>query len=905
LPGRALGAPIEDAILKSADDIRATFLRYFEERGHRVVRSSSLVPANDPTLLFANAGMNQFKDVFLGQERRDYTRAASSQKCVRAGGKHNDLENVGRTARHLTFFEMLGNFSFGDYFKKEAIGFAWELLTTGLGLPADRLTVTIFKGEDGVPRDAEAHGFWLAHVSAGRIVELGAKENFWAMGDTGPCGPCSEIHFFQGDEIPCAEAAAGRKCLGVECECDRWLEIWNLVFMQYDRDASGTLTPLPAPCIDTGMGLERVAAVVQGRLWVYDTDLFQPIIQAVSARCGIAYGTAADHDVSLRVVADHLRSMTFLIADGVVPGNEGRGYVLRKIMRRAMRHGRKLGLEQPFLHDLTGAVVQRMASAHPELLGAARSVARVVLAEEEGFGATLKRALAVFQKTVERMRKEAPTDTLSGADAFRLYDTYGLPLDFLEELAQDHGLTVDQAGFEREMEAQRERARQATRMGSVTGDPVYLRLLEHGKTRFAGYESDVLEDALVLAVLKNGQMARRLDRGEEGEVVLDRTPFYAEAGGQVGDQGVIAAPGSAAEVTDTTQPLPGLHVHHVKVTAGGFEPGMTVRAQIDAERRKSVMRHHTGTHLMHAALRETLGTHVKQAGSLVAPDRLRFDFSHYQPVDAREMRHIENQVNAQILRDSPVRQHDMGRDEALAYGALAFFGDKYGDKVRVIEVPGFSKEFCGGTHVHQTGEIGLFLFTHEQGVSAGTRRVEALTGEAAVRRAQADQTILEELEETAKSDRRALVDEYAKLREQIKSLQRENERLRMKAANASGESGSSDILRVGEAQVWTPRFEGLDSRAHAQVVDEWRNRNRERPFVVLSTAVDDKGVHVISAVSESLKDRVKAPEVMKRLGLRGGGRPDFAQGGGVAPGDVDTLRRKAAELARQMLEGAA
>jgi alanyl-tRNA synthetase len=891
--------------LRSADEIRTTFLRFFEERGHRAVRSSSLVPANDPTLLFANAGMNQFKDVFLGREKRDYKRAASSQKCVRAGGKHNDLENVGRTARHHTFFEMLGNFSFGDYFKKDAIAFAWELLTRDLGLPEDRLTVTIFRGEGGVPRDAEAHGYWLAHVPADRILELGAKENFWAMGDTGPCGPCSEIHFHQGDQLPCDEVAAGRACLGVECECDRWLEIWNLVFMQFNRDAAGKLETLPAPSIDTGMGLERIAAVVQGKLSNYDTDLFQPIIQAVSARGGIAYGSDPEHDVSLRVVADHLRAMTFLIADGVVPGNEGRGYVLRKIMRRAMRHGRKLGLEQPFLHELTAVVVARMSGAYPELLGAAKSVANVVLSEEENFGATLKRALSVFQKTVDRLRKDGAAETLPGADAFVLYDTYGLPLDFLEELAQDHGLQVDQAGFEREMEAQRERARQASKMGSVAGDPVYMGLLERGKTLFTGYESPLVEDAQVLAVLKNGQMAARLDRGEEGELVLDRTPFYAEAGGQVGDQGVIAAPGSAAEVTDTRQPLPGLHVHHVKVTSGGFEPGMTVRAEIDAVRRASVMRHHTGTHLMHAALRETLGTHVKQAGSLVAPDRLRFDFSHYQPVDARELRHIENQVNAQILRDSPVQQHVMGREEALAYGALAFFGDKYGERVRVIEVPGFSKEFCGGTHVHQTGEIGLFLFSHEQGVAAGTRRVEALTGEAAVRRAQEDQTILEELEETAKADRRSLVDEYARLREQMKALQRENERLKKKAATASGDAGSSDILRVGEAQVWTPRFEGLDSRAHAQVVDEWRNRNRERPFVVLSTAVDDKGVHVISAVSESLKDRVKAPEVMKRLGLRGGGRPDFAQGGGVAPGDVDALRRKATELARQMLEGAA
>jgi alanyl-tRNA synthetase len=452
------------------------------------------------------------------------------------------------------------------------------------------------------------------------------------------------------------------------------------------------------------------------------------------------------------------------------------------------------------------------------------------------------------------------------------------------------------------MEAQRERARSSSKMGAVTGDPVYMRLLEHGRTRFAGYESPVVEDAQILAVLKDGQMARRLDKGEAGEIVLDRTPFYANSGGQVGDQGVIAAPGAAAEVGDTTQPLQGLHVHHVKVTAGHFEAGMAVRAEIDAERRAAIMRHHTGTHLMHAALRETLGTHVKQAGSLVAPDRLRFDFSHYQPVSPRDLRTIENQVNAQVVRDTPVQQHNMGRDEALAYGALAFFGDKYGEKVRVIEIPGFSKEFCGGTHVHETGEIGLFLFTNEQGISAGTRRVEAVTGEAAVRRAQEDQGILEELEEAAKTDRRALVDEYAKMREQLKALQRENENLKKKAAIGSGDAGSSDILRVGEAQVWTPRFEGLDSRAHAQVVDEWRNRNREKPFVVLSTAVDDKGVHVISAVSESLKDRVKAPEVMKRLGLRGGGRPDFAQGGGVAPGDVDALRRKAAELARQMLE---
>ncbi|PYQ12435.1 MAG: alanine--tRNA ligase [Acidobacteria bacterium] len=884
----------------SADEIRAAFLAFFASRGHRVVRSSSLVPESDPTLLFANAGMNQFKDVFLGKEKRDYARAASSQKCVRAGGKHNDLENVGQTARHHTFFEMLGNFSFGDYFKKDAIEFAWQLLTRDLALPADRLKVSIFKGEDGVPRDADAHGFWRAHVSEDRILELGANENFWAMGDTGPCGPCSEIHFFQGNELPCLEEQAGRPCRGVECECDRWLEIWNLVFMQYDRDASGRLTPLPAPCIDTGMGLERITAVVQGKLSNYDTDLFQPLIVAVAARTATAYGASSEGDVSLRVVADHLRAMTFLIADGVMPGNEGRGYVLRKVMRRAMRHGKKLGVDGPFLHELVHAVVARMDGAYPELLTHADTVSRVVRAEEERFGTTLKQAFAVFEQVAAR---HASAGRIPGGDAFRLYDTYGLPLDFTEELAREKGLDVDREGFDRELQAQQERARQSSKMGAVTGDPLYLGLLEKGKTRFVGYESLTLEDARVLAVLKDGQLARRLDAGQDGQVILDRTPFYGASGGQVGDHGWMSAEGSTAEVTDCQIPVPGLYVHDVKVTAGGLEPGMTVRVQVDEARRSGAMRHHTATHLLHAALREQLGTHVKQAGSLVAPDRLRFDFSHFQGLGARELRHIENRVNGVVLKDAALQTKVMGREEALAYGALAFFGDKYGERVRVVEVPGFSKEFCGGTHVEHTGQIGLFLFTREGGISAGTRRVEAITGEAAFARAQEDQGILEELEETAKTDRRGLVDEYAKLREQLKSLQRENERLKRKLATGGGDASSSDLREIGDVQVWTPRFE-LDRKAHATVVDEFRNKNRDRPFVVLSASVEDGGVHVISAVSESLKDRISAPELMKRLGLRGGGRPDFAQGGGVAPADVDALRRKAVELARQVLEAA-
>jgi alanyl-tRNA synthetase len=885
--------------VKTADQIRSAFLKYFEDRGHRVVASSSLVPQSDPTLLFANAGMNQFKDVFLGKERRDYRRAASSQKCVRAGGKHNDLDNVGYTARHHTFFEMLGNFSFGDYFKQEAIAFAWELLTRDLGLSKDRLKVTIFKGEADVPRDAEAHGFWTEHVAPDRILELGAKDNFWAMGDTGPCGPCSEIHYFQGDSLPCAEEATGRRCLGVECECDRWLEVWNLVFMQFDRDASGKLTPLPAPCVDTGMGLERIAAVVQAKLSNYDTDLFTPLLAAVGQRAGKPYGTSPEGDVSLRVVADHLRATTFLIADGVMPGNEGRGYVLRKIMRRAMTHGRKLGLDQPILHELTAVCVDRMKGAYPELVAQAEHVARVVLVEEERFGSTLNQAFGVFEAVASKLPRGG---AIPGADAFRLYDTYGLPLDFTEDLAKDRGLVVDRTGFDRELAAQQERARQASKMGAPTGDPLYLGLIQKGRTEFVGYDGLVVEEAQVLALVKAGRLVARLDPGEEGEIVLDRTPFYGESGGQVGDHGVIHADGSAAEVVDTKVPVPGLYVHRVKVTAGGFEAGMTVRAQVDPHFRAGAMRHHTATHLLHAALREILGPHVKQAGSLVAPDRLRFDFSHYTGVTARELRHIENRVNGEILRDAALRVLVMGRDEALAYGALAFFGDKYGERVRVVEVPDFSKEFCGGTHVRETGEIGLFLLTADQGIAAGTRRVEAVTGEAAVARAREDQSILEELEDAAKVDRRALVDEYAKLKDKLRAQDREIQQLKMKLATG-GAARADDSREIAGVQVWTPRVEGLDRKAHAAFVDDFRARNKGRPFAVVSTSVAEDGVHVIAAVADSLKHRVPAPEILKRLGLRGGGRPDFAQGGGVAPGDVERFRTKAGEVMKEILEG--
>jgi alanyl-tRNA synthetase len=885
--------------VKTADEVRSAFLSFFEARDHRVVRSSSLVPAGDPTLLFANAGMNQFKDLFLGKEKRDYRRAASSQKCVRAGGKHNDLENVGRTARHHTFFEMLGNFSFGDYFKREAIAYSWEFLTVDLELPKERLQVTVFVGDEGVPRDAEACDLWTGFVPAERIQELGAKENFWAMGDTGPCGPCSEIHFYQGDDHPCAEEEAGRACLGVECECDRWLEIWNLVFMQYDRSASGRLLPLPAPCVDTGMGLERIAAVVQGKLSNYETDLFLPLLTAVADRAGRPYGTNPDADVSLRVLADHLRAMTFLVADGVMPANEGRGYVLRKIMRRAMRHGRHLGLERPFLHEASAAVVRRMASAYPQLLNEADTVTRVILAEEERFGHTLKHALAIFEQVASDL---PPGGTIAGPDAFRLYDTYGLPADFTEELAQDRGLGVDTEGFAAELSAQQDRARQASKLGVVSGDPTYLTLLEKGRIHFLGYDTMTVDDARIVALLKDGAPTPRLERGDRGEIVLDLTPFYADAGGQVGDHGVISVDGSAAEVVGCRLPVPGLYVHDVLVKDGGFESGMTVTARVDPHVRAGTMRNHTGTHLLHAALREVLGPHVKQAGSLVTHERLRFDFSHYAPVDSHELRHVENRVNEEILRDVPVETRLVGREEALAGGALAFFGDKYGERVRVVRVGGFSQELCGGTHVGRTGEIGLFLITVEQGIAAGTRRLEALSGEGALRRAQENQSLVQGLERVAKTPRHSLVDEHSKLQERLKAQQRAIQGLKMELARGATTGAMNDLEELNGIRVWTPRFDDLDRKAHAAVVDDFRNRQRDDRFLVLSSSLDAKGVHVIAAVSPSLVANVKASEILKRLGLRGGGRGDFAQGGGVERGEVDGMRQRARDLLRSLSE---
>jgi alanyl-tRNA synthetase len=715
------------------------------------------------------------------------------------------------------------------------------------------------------------------------------------MGDTGPCGPCSELHYYQGDALPCAEVAEGRPCLGDACECDRYLEIWNLVFMQFNRDANGALTPLPAACVDTGMGLERVSAVVQGRLNNYDTDLFTPLIEATGKLAGVKYGQSPASDISLRVIADHLRATTFLISDGVLPGNEGRGYVLRKIMRRALRHGRKLGLEKPFLASLVSELVSRMQSAYPDLKTTEATVKKVVRVEEDRFSTTLKQAFAVFDSVATSTK----TGILSGADAFKLYDTYGLSLDFTEELAADRGLKVDNAGFEAEFAKQQERARNASKMGAVSGAPEYLSLLEKAKTVFLGYDRLEEDGATVVATFKDGKPVRRLDKGDAGEIIVDRTPFYAESGGQIGDRGVISAPGSIASVSSCRNAVPGLSTHLVTVDEGTFEAGMKVRLVVDEERREGAMRHHTATHLLNAALRETLGTHVKQAGSLVANDRLRFDFSHFQGVDERELRVMENRVNGEILANKKVNTIEMSREEALSSGALAFFGDKYGERVRVVEVPGFSKEFCGGTHVSQTGDIGFFLFTTTSGVSAGTRRVEAVAGASALDRIQRDTTILDELSQVARAERGALVDEYERLKDELKARDREIERLKMKlASGGGGRSEGADSVDVHGVTVWTPLFSDVDRKGHAALVDEYRQKRGDKNFIaVSSSSTEDGSFSVIVAVSRDLMTRVKAPDVMKELGLRGGGRPEFAQGALGKGEDVEGLRRRARETA--------
>ena len=895
-------------------DIRSSFLDFFREKRHTVVASSPLVPHEDPTLLFTNAGMNQFKDVFLGRESRGYTRAASSQKCMRVSGKHNDLDNVGPSLRHHTFFEMLGNFSFGDYFKEDAIPFAWELLTDAWKMDPARLFPTIFKGEAGVPRDDEAYETWLKLVPASRIGELGAADNFWQMGDTGPCGRCSEIYFFRGADLPCERETRGQSCAGVECSCDRYVEIWNNVFMEFDRQADGTLNPLPARSIDTGMGLERATAVIQGKLSNYDTDLFTPILDAIGERAGRRYtaSVADPADVSMRVIADHIRAMTFLINDGVNPSNEWRGYVLRKIMRRAMRHGKKLGFTEPVLHTLVSVVVEEMGGAYPDLVGNRETIVRVVRSEEERFDAVLTAGLPRMEEVLDRAA--AAGTIVPGEDVFRLYDSLGVPFDFMEDLAGQRGLTIDREGYERAMEGQRVKARAGSSFKSgakgvtFAVDPALERVFEEAGDRFEGYDSTAVRGVPVLALFgEDGQPVPELATGSRGYLAIAKTPFYAESGGQVSDAGRIAGASALATVErmvrqGNTRP----RLHQVRVEKGILRTGDIVTAEVADAVRAATRRNHTATHLLHAALRQVLGTHVKQAGSLVAPDRLRFDFVHFSPVAREQLDEIERLVNEQIGRNSAVTTDVRSTEEAMAAGAMALFGEKYGDRVRVVSIPGFSMELCGGTHVRATGDIGPFVITEESGVAAGVRRIEAVTGAGAVAMIQQQRAVLDGLVSALGASPAQAAEAVQRLQAETKRLVRELEQLKMKAAlggGATAGAGGSETVDVEGVKLVARRVAGLEKAALRAFSDTVRDQLGSGVIVIASE--NDGKVALVVSVTRDLTDRVKAGSLVKELapivGGGGGGRADLAEAGGKSPEKIPDLLAAAPSVLRAAL----
>jgi alanyl-tRNA synthetase len=889
---------------RSGSQIREDFLRFFETKGHRRVHSSSLVPANDPTLLFTNAGMNQFKDVFLGAEKREYSRAASSQKCVRAGGKHNDLENVGFTRRHHTFFEMLGNFSFGDYFKKDAIAYAWELLTSPewFGIDKAKLYMTIFEGDDAVPRDAEAYQFWLdVGVPANRIFELGAADNFWAMGDTGPCGPCSEIYY----DLGIAASETGEDVPFPKDE-QRYVEIWNLVFMQFDRSMTANgpvLAPLPKPSIDTGMGLERVSAVLQGVLSNFETDLFTPLIKRAEQLTG--HKVEADHEVddrsraSLRIIADHARAATFLISDGVLPANEGRGYVLRKILRRGIRHGRLLGQEKPFMHEMVFAVREEMGVAYPELKESAERVAKAVLAEEEQFARTLE--LGLRQMNEETLR--------SGALAFRLYETFGMPLDFMVDAARDAGIAFDMAGFEAAKEEEQQRARASWKGGSLkSAAPVYREL---AKTEFEGYSALRVDGARVLALVKDGVGVPELKAGEQGEVVLDATSFYADSGGQMGDIGWLYSDDHntvVADVSGATKPVQGVFAHRV-VARQTLAVGDVVDAVVDGENRRATERNHTGTHLLHAALREVLGKHVKQAGSLVNASRLRFDFSHFTGVADEELQQIEDIVNRQVLGNASVQTLvDVPIDVAVnELGAMALFGEKYGDRVRVVKIGDFSTELCGGTHTGATGEIGLIKLVGEGSVSSGVRRVEAVSGTGALsefrRGFDVARVVGQMIGSTDAAPADALRHRISAQEEEMKKLRRELDQVRMKSASASVSDAASSAIEVKGVKVLAQRVDSLDKGQMRTLVDSLRTKLGSG-VVVLGAGADGK-VSLIVGVTKDLTSKIQAGKIVGLLagmvGGKGGGRPDLAEAGGSDVSALDGALAKAASVVEGLL----
>jgi alanyl-tRNA synthetase len=845
----------------TAAEIRSAFLDYFARQGHSVIASSSLVPGNDPTLLFTNAGMVQFKDVFLGKDPRPYVRAATSQRCVRAGGKHNDLENVGYTARHHTFFEMLGNFSFGDYFKRDAIRFAWDFLTNTLGIDPKRLWVTVYEDDD------EAEQLWIkeAGVPANRVTRLGEKSNFWSMGDTGPCGPCTEIFYDHGAGIPGGPPGSPDE------DGDRYVEIWNLVFMQFDRAADGTTTPLPKPSVDTGMGLERICAVMQGVQSNYDIDLFKVLVGEAARLLGVKNLSSP----SLRVIADHIRACSFLVADGVMPSNEGRGYVLRRIMRRAMRHGHKFGAAPTFFADLLPALADVMGDAYPVLREKQAFIRDVLLREGEQFARTLANGMALLEEAIAKLKGNLKVD---GEVAFRLYDTYGFPVDLTADIARERGLELDLAGFEVAMDAQRDRARAASRFGLGPRGGAELDAV----TDFSGYEQ-VADESRVVALLKGGIAVDNLAAGEEGEVVLERTPFYAESGGQVGDTGDLVA-GKARFAVSDTRKRGAAFSHMGRLEQGALKIGDKVAARIDAARREHIRRNHTATHLLHAALREALGTHVQQKGSLVAPDRLRFDFAHFQPVTPGELRSIEKRVNEQIRLNAPAETRQMTYDAAVASGAMALFGEKYADEVRVLRVGDFSTELCGGTHVSRAGDIGLFKLVSEGGVAAGVRRIEAVTGEGAVDYVEQTDDLLRGVATLVRATRDDVAQRVQENLDQIRVLERQVRSLQDRLASGQGTDLASSAVEVAGVKVVATQLDGADATALRNAVDQLKEK-LQSAVIVLACVGEGSRITLVAGVTPDLVSRLKAGEIIAavatQVGGKGGGRPDFAQAGGT------------------------
>jgi alanyl-tRNA synthetase len=848
-----------------SSEIRHRFLEYFRRQGHAVVSSSPLVPGNDPTLLFTNAGMVQFKDVFLGQDRRPYSRATSSQRCVRAGGKHNDLENVGYTARHHTFFEMLGNFSFGDYFKREAIEFAWGFLTEELGLPKNRLWVTVHADDDGAAK------IWLEDIKvpADRLVRLATNDNFWQMGDTGPCGYCTEIFYDHGADV------AGGPPGSEDADGDRYIEIWNLVFMQFNRDEKGVLHPLPKPSVDTGMGLERISAVMQGVHSNYDIDLFQELIAAAARATGV---DDLDNN-SLKVVADHIRACSFLITDGVIPGNEGRGYVLRRIIRRAIRHGYKLGQSKPFFHTLVADLARVMGEAYPELVAAQGRVEQVLKQEEERFAETLEHGMAVLEGAMQKEDR-----MLDGSTVFKLYDTYGFPLDLTADIARERGFTVDFAGFEAEMEQQRNRARAASRFTMQTAVDYTGQA-----TEFHGYDT-LRVDAEVLAIYRDGSSVQQVEAGDSAVVVLDRTPFYAESGGQVGDAGQIVSGSAAFDVADTLKIQATVFGHHGRVEAGRLAVGDRVTAQVDAKQRHRAAYNHSATHLMHAALREVLGSHVAQRGSLVDAQRTRFDFSHTQQVTAEELARVEDLVNQEIRRNVPVEARLMKYDDAIKAGAMALFGEKYGDEVRVIGMGDFSTELCGGTHVQRSGDIGSFKIVAESGVAAGIRRIEAVTADGALEYARSQERQLGEIAVMLRAPTPEIGAKLAQTLDHVKSLEKELARLKSKVAASQGDDLVSAARDVNGGKLLVAKLDGADAKALRETIDKLKDKLGSA-IVMLASAEGADKVTLIAGVTADLAGKVKAGDlvghVASQVGGKGGGRPELAQGGGTDVAKLD------------------